>query len=66
MDDLIKQVSEQVGIPEDTARQAVEVMVGYLKDHMPEPLAEQVEKALAGEDIDLGGALGSLGGLFNR
>lgn len=66
MDELVKLVSEKTGISEDQARQAVEAVVGYLKDKLPEPIAGQIDKALSGGSVDvedlkkgLGGMLGS-------
>jgi hypothetical protein len=64
MDELVKLVSEKVGINEEQARQAVETVVGFLKEKLPEPLAGQLEAALEGDLGDLGGLSGSIGKLF--
>ena len=62
MDDLIKMVTDRVGIPQDKARSAVELILGQLKSRLPAPLASQVENALSGGG-DGGGGIGSgLGG----
>ena len=39
MDELVKLVVDKVGISEAQAKQAVEVVVGFLKDSLPEPIA---------------------------
>lgn len=39
MNELVHMVSERIGVPEDKARQAVEVVMGYLKDRLPGPIA---------------------------
>ncbi|MEJ2208978.1 MAG: hypothetical protein P8129_08085 [Anaerolineae bacterium] len=66
MDELIKLVSQKVGIPEAQARQAVEVVAGYLKKNLPQPIAAQVDAALKGDAGDLGDIAGGLGGLFGK
>jgi len=48
MDQLVKLVSEKTGLPENTARQAVEIVVDYLKSKLPAPLAGQVDAVLEG------------------
>ena len=66
MDELIKLVADKVGIPEAQAKQAVEVVMGYLKENLPEPLAGQIDGFLSGDvDLgDLGSVAGDLGKLF--
>jgi uncharacterized protein (DUF2267 family) len=66
MDELIKLVSNKVGIPEAQARQTVEVVLGFLKERLPEPLAKQVDAAIKGDLSGLGGVAGDLGGLFGK
>lgn len=63
MDELIKLVSSKAGISEAQAKQAVETVLGFLKDKLPQPVAGQVEAALKG---DVGGVAGKLGGLFGK
>jgi uncharacterized protein (DUF2267 family) len=48
MDELIKLVSSKVGISEEQARQAVQTVIGYVKDQLPAPIATQVEAFLGG------------------
>ena len=64
MDELVKLVSKKVGINEEQAKQAVETVVGFLKEKLPEPLAGQLDAALEGNLGDLGGVAGSIGKLF--
>jgi len=67
MDELVKQVVEKTGIPEATARQVIETVIGFLKDKLPAPIASQIDGALG--NMDLGAAadaLKGLGGLFGR
>jgi hypothetical protein len=67
MDELIKLVSKKTGLPEATAKTAVETVVGYLKKKLPAPIAAQIDGVLGGagaakgvEDLakGLGGMLG--------
>ena len=48
MDELVKLVVKKTGLPEATARQAVEVVIGYLKKKLPAPIAAQIDALLAG------------------
>ena len=68
MEELIKLVSQNVGISEDLAKQAVETVLGYLKDQLPAPLAGQIHGLLGGEGAPqgLGGLLQGLGGLLGK
>jgi len=58
MDELVKLVAQKAGIPEATARVAVEAVIGYLKKKLPAPVASQLDAALSG-----GGATNALKGL---
>ena len=68
MDELIKQVSARAGISEDQARSAVNTVVDFLKDRLPEPIAGQLENVMSGEGGGIGGAVGDIankvGGIF--
>jgi hypothetical protein len=58
MDDLIKMVTERVGIPQDKARSAVELIVSQLKSRLPGPLGSQIDGALSGSGGGIGGMMG--------
>jgi hypothetical protein len=71
MEELIKQVTERAGISEAQARTAVETVVGFLKNRLPEPLAGHLEGFVGGASGAAGGladtagnVLGGLGGMF--
>jgi hypothetical protein len=64
VDELVKLVSQKVGIPEAQAKAAVETVIGFLKQKLPAPLAGQIDAVLAGKDL---GSLGkNLGGLLGK
>ncbi len=65
MDELVKLVAQKANLPEAQAKQAVDAVLGFLKDKLPAPIAAQIEGLLAGKMPDLG-ALGQLGGLLGQ
>ena len=66
MDELIKSISEKVGIGPEQAKQAVDQVVGFLKGKLPGPIGDQIEGVLSGKTPDLGGIGDTLGGLFGK
>ena len=67
MQQLIQQVTQRTGIPEDKARAAVDTVVGYLKERLPGPVASQLDNAVSGQSGEQGGGMmgaakGMLGG----
>jgi hypothetical protein len=65
MESLVKLVQEKTGLNEEHATMAINTVVAFLKEKLPEPIAAQIDVALSG---DIGGvvqqASGLLGGLF--
>ena len=73
MDELVKQVVAKTGLPEEQARQAAEVVVSFLKEKLPEPIAGQIDAVLGGSAGDISGMaeqasglVGGLGGLLGK
>lgn len=69
MDELVKMVADKVGIPETQAKQAVEIVLSFLKDRLPESMAGQVDAVIDGDVSglgDLGDLAGGLGGMFGK
>ena len=61
MDELVELVAQKTGLPEEQARLAAETVIGYLKDKLPGPAANQLDALLDGGDVtDLLDGLGSL------
>jgi len=46
MNELVKKVADRVGIGEDQAQKAVEVVVGFLKEKLPAPVSGQLDSVL--------------------
>lgn len=68
MDEIVKQVAARAGIPEESARMAVEVVFQQLEKRLPAPISSQIRKHLGGEASggEVGGLEKGLGGLFGR
>ena len=65
MDELVQLVSTKTGLSEEQSKMAVEVVLDYLKDKLPEPIAGQLDNLLEGGDMGgLGNIAQGLGGLF--
>ena len=64
MDELVKLVANKVGISEAQARQAVEVVLGFLKERLPQPIAGQDDAVIDGDVSGLGDLMGGVGKLF--
>ena len=62
MDELVKQVAAKTGLSEEMSKVAIDTVIDYLKDKLPEPLAGQVDSVLEGGGA--GGMLGGLGSMF--
>jgi len=70
MDDLIQLVATKTGISQDSARQAVSMVLDYVKKKLPPPLAEQLDQVVAGDTSGLadvaGGLAKGLGSVFGK
>ena len=67
MDELVKMVAEKTGLSEDKAKIAVDTVIGFLKNKLPEPIAGQIDAVLGGEGGGgLGGVAQGLGGMFGK
>jgi hypothetical protein len=71
MDEMVRQVAERTGLPEDKALAAARAAVDFLDDRLPPPVGGHLKSLLAGEGGGgglggLGDAAGKLGGLFGR
>ena len=67
MDELVKLVSKKTGISEELAKAAVEVVLGYLKDKLPAPIAGQIDGIISGGGGtgDIADVTKQIGGLFD-
>ncbi|WP_322820558.1 DUF2267 domain-containing protein [Chloroflexus sp.] len=65
---LVELIREKTGVSAEQAQQAVDVVVGFLKENLPEPIAAQVDQVLKGDISALADQIDAaktmLGGLF--
>ena len=54
MDELVKAVVEQTGLPEAQAKKAADAVIKFLKDKLPAPLASQVDGVLKNPNVASG------------
>jgi uncharacterized protein (DUF2267 family) len=67
MDELVKHVSEKTGLSEEMASGAVETVIDYLKERLPQPIAGQIDGVLSGgASGGIGGLAQGLGGMLGR
>ncbi len=65
--DLVKLISKQTGLPQETAEKVLEVVLGYLKKNLPAPLAGAVDMLLGGAGSAGGAGLDDLlGGIVRK
>lgn len=71
MDQLVSMVAQRANISQDQAQQAVNTVLGFLKDKLPAPIAGQIDSVIGGAQGGAGNlgnaagnALGGLGGMF--
>ena len=60
MEELIKMVTQKVGISEAQAKSAVETVVSFLKDKMPAGIGSQVESFIGGNAGSAGSMVDSI------
>lgn len=67
---IVQLIQEKAGISAEQAGMALDTVVGFLKDKLPEPIAGQLDAVLSGEGgvgaDQLNNIMGSLGGLFGK
>jgi hypothetical protein len=66
MDELVKLVAQKANISPAAAKQAIETVLGFLKQKLPAPIAGQIDGILAGGAGGLGGIASGLGGILGK
>ena len=72
MDELVKLVASKVGISEAQAQQAVQIVLGFLQDKLPQPWGSHLDKVVEGDLSglgnlgDMGDMASGLGGLLGK
>ena len=68
MNELVDLIVAKTGLPKETARNVVDIVIKFLKDKLPDTFDALIDKVLvAGNDgkMDLNDADNLLGGLFS-
>ena len=64
MDELIETVSEKAGIDKKSATIAVNTVLDFIKDKLPEPYGSQLDNLVDGGQV--GNIMDSLGGMLGK
>jgi len=64
LDSLKKELMDKLGLDEGGSNQAVELVLGFVKDKLPENLQGLVDGISSGEMPDLGDAVDAVKGFF--
>ena len=67
MNELIQNIVQRTGIPEDKARTAVEMVVSHLKGKLPSPISSQLDSYMSGGgESGKSSVTGMVSGLMNK
>lgn len=64
MDELKQQLMEKLSLDEGMSQKAIETVVGFLKDKLPDGMEGMLDAVMKGEVPDAGGLLDKAKGLF--
>ncbi len=66
MDQLVALVVGKTGVSEQTAREMIQIVLGFVKERLPSPIDEQLDGLIEGGGVDTGDLLGGLGNLLGK
>ncbi|HID69471.1 MAG TPA: DUF2267 domain-containing protein [Desulfobacterales bacterium] len=64
MEQLVNTVVEKTGISEESAQNAVNVVMDFIKEKLPAPISAQIDGLMAGEESAEGGIAGAIKGML--
>jgi len=64
MDELKKQLMDKLGLDEGSSQQAIDMVLGFVKEKLPENVQGLVDSVASGEMPDTGDLLDKAKGLF--
>lgn len=64
MEEIVRVVVQKTGMSHEQAQVAVQVVLDYLKNKLPAPIAGQLDSVLQSGGGDLGNLVQGLGGMF--
>jgi len=63
--DLIRSVADKIGVSEDKASTAVETVLSYVKNRLPQPVANQLDNVVGKSGPEGGGGIsGAMGSIL--
>ncbi len=65
MEQLIAQITDKTGLPADKVQEVVGMVVSFISDKLPAPIASQVTGLLEGGGDAAGGAMDAAGGAMD-
>ena len=63
MNELVTQLTQRFGLSPDQAREAIQIVFGYVKGRLPAPIASEIDGLLGQPAPASSGATASTGGL---
>lgn len=66
MNELKQQLMEKLGLGEGVSEQAISMVLGFVKDKLPENMQGMLDSVMNGETPDLGNALDAIKGFFGK
>lgn len=66
MDELKQKLMDQLGLDDGKASSAIEMVVGFVKDKLPDSVGGMLDGVTQGETPDAGGAIDAVKGLFGK
>ena len=69
MNELVDLIVKKTGLPKETAKSVVEIVIKFLKDKLPDTFDALIDKVLVSGNVgklDVGDAADLLGGLFKK
>ena len=66
MDQLVSMITEKTGLPADKAQEVIGMVVNFISDKLPAPIASQVKGLVEGGGGAAAGASDAAGGLMDQ
>ena len=66
MDQLIQMVKERANLDDEQATTAVNTVVGFLKERLPDPIAAQIDGVISGSGSESGSPMDQVGSILGR
>lgn len=65
MDQLVSMITEKTGLPADKAEEVIGMVVNFISEKLPGPIASQVQGLIDGGGDAVGGAADAAGGMMD-